>query len=70
MTGEAQWALAAQIVLPVDHDEDVLPLYVEYGRRHAGVDDTHDKKVRAWGEDRSTTAPPATMIEGHSDDVL
>ena len=31
MTTDPPWSLAARVVLPVDHDEDVLPLYVEYG---------------------------------------
>jgi len=70
VTGQAQWAVAARVVLPVDHDEDVLPLYVEYGRRYAGIDDRHDKRVRGWGEYKGTEAPSVGSVEGHSDDVL
>lgn len=70
MTGTAQWQVASRVVFPVDHDEDVLPLYVEYGRRHAGVDDMHDKRVRGWGEYKGNEAPAVSVAEGHSDDVL
>ena len=70
MTCQAQWAVAARVVLPVDHDEDVLPLYVEYGRRYAGIDDRHDKRIRGWGEYKGTEAPAIGNAEGHSDDVL
>ncbi len=66
----ASWTLAARVVLPIDHDEDVLPLYVEYGRRHPGLDDTHDKQVRGWGEEKFTATPTVTAAEGHSNDVL
>ena len=70
MTGEPQWALASRVVFPVDHDEDLLPLYVEFGRRYPGVDDTHDEKVRTWGEAKASGTPASAGIEGRSDDVL
>lgn len=70
MTGEARWALASQVVLPIDHDEDLLPLYVEFGRRYVGVDDPHDERVRRWGEVRDGGTPSAAALEGRSDDVL
>ena len=70
MTGEPQWALASRVVFPVDHDEDLLPLYVEFGRRYPGVDDTHDEKVRTWGEAKASGTLASAGIEGRSDDVL
>ncbi|MBK6300754.1 MAG: hypothetical protein IPF40_06770 [Actinomycetales bacterium] len=69
MTCQAQWAVASRVVLPVDHDEDLLPLYVEYGRRYAGVDDPHDKRVRRWGGEGQRPRASAGA-EGRSDDVL
>lgn len=67
---EASWELAARVVLPVDHDEDVLPLYVEYGRRYAGRDDRFDESVRGWGQEKGNLPPAAAApVEGHSDDI-
>ena len=56
--GEPRWELAARVVLPLTVDEDVLPLYLESGRRYPGVDDRFDRQVRGWGGNRIRQAPP------------
>lgn len=71
MTTDPPWSLAARVVLPVDHDEDVLPLYVEYGRRYAGRDDRFDTISRQWGTEKGNEPPAALLLtEGHSEDIL
>ena len=55
---EVGWELAARVVLPLTVDEDVLPLYLEGGRRYPGVDDRFDRQVRGWGDNRNAQTPP------------